>query len=116
MKKGLVLGMALAFVSGVAFAQAQGGVKGPGYESKGQYSDKGGVQIQGNTKINASAQNTSAVASGKGNTAKNTVGGIKGNTQIQGNTKINASAKNTSAVAKGKGNTAENAVGVVGGK
>ncbi len=108
MKKSLILGLGLAVASGVALAQSAGGVKM-------QSSNKAGtVQIQGNTQINASAQNTNAVAVGEGNKAKNTVGGIKGGTQIQGNTKINASAKNTSAVAVGKGNTAENAIGVIG--
>jgi hypothetical protein len=108
--KSLILGMSLALASGVAFAQYQGGAQGyQGGSGKG-------TQIQGTTNINAQAENTSAVAKGQGNTAKNTVGGIKGNTQIQGTTNINAKAKNTSAVASGKGNTAENAVGVVGGK
>ena len=117
MNKGLLLGIGLTFATGVAFAQAQGGVTaGPqGYQAGNQSaSGKGGVQIQGNTQINANATNTSAVASGQGNTAKNAVGGIRGDTQIQGNTKINANAKNTTAVATGKGNKAENAVGVIG--
>jgi hypothetical protein len=38
---------------------------------------KGGTNIQGNTSINASAKNTSAIASGKA-TATNTIGGIGG--------------------------------------
>lgn len=75
-----------------------------------------GVQIQGNTDIKAKQENTTAVAVGEGNTAKNTAGAIKGGTQIQGNTKIKASQKNTTAVAQGKGNTAANEAGVIGGK
>jgi len=75
-----------------------------------------GVQIQGNTDIKAKQQNTTAVAVGEGNTAKNTAGAIKGGTQIQGNTKIKASQKNATAVAQGKGNTAANEAGVIGGK
>lgn len=75
-----------------------------------------GVQIQGNTNINADQKNVTAVAVGEGNTAKNTAGAIKGGTQIQGNTNIKASQKNATAVAVGKGNTAENAAGVIGGK
>lgn len=74
-----------------------------------------GVQIQGNTEIKAKQENTAAVASGEGNTAKNTAGAIKGGTQIQGNTKINASQKNTAAVAVGKNNKASNEAGVIGG-
>jgi hypothetical protein len=75
-----------------------------------------GVQIQGNTDIKAKQENTTAVASGEGNVAKNTAGAIKGGTQIQGNTKIQASQKNTTAVATGKNNTAANEAGVIGGK
>jgi hypothetical protein len=75
-----------------------------------------GVQIQGNTDIKAKQENTTAVAVGEGNTAKNTAGAIKGGTQIQGNTKIQASQKNSTAVAVGKGNAAENQAGVIGGK
>ena len=102
--------LALMTVSSVALAQAQAG--SAGYQGAAS----GGVQIQGNTNINANAQNVGAVASGKGNVAKNAVGAIKAGTQIQGNTNINANAKNVSAVATGKGNTATNDVGSIGGK
>jgi hypothetical protein len=79
-------------------------------------SNVGGVQIQGNTDIKAKQDSANAVASGEGNTAKNTTGAIKGGTQIQGNTKIAATSKNTTAVANGKNNTATNEAGVIGGK
>lgn len=75
-----------------------------------------GVQIQGNTNIQAENKNVTAVAVGQDNTAKNTTGAIKGGTQIQGNTNIKASQKNATAVAVGKGNTAANEAGVIGGK
>jgi len=75
-----------------------------------------GVQIQGNTNIQAENKNVAAVAVGEGNTAKNTTGAIKGGTQIQGNTNIKASQKNAVAVAVGKNNTAANEAGVIGGK
>lgn len=75
-----------------------------------------GVQIQGNTTIKAEQANTTAVAVGEGNTAKNTAGAIKGGTQIQGNTTIDAKQKNATAVAVGKNNTAANEAGVIGGK
>lgn len=100
--------IALALVSGVAMAQHSGGVQST--------NNPNAVQIQGNTEINANAQNMNAVAVGKDNTAKNAVGAIKGGTQIQGNTKINANAKNVNAVAVGQGNTATNDVGTIGGK
>lgn len=102
--------IALALVSGVAMAQHSGGVK------QQSTTNPDAVQIQGNTEINANAQNLNAVAVGKDNTAKNAVGAIKGGTQIQGNTKINANAKNVNAVAVGQGNTATNDVGTIGGK
>lgn len=75
-----------------------------------------GVQIQGNTNINAANQNVAAVAVGEGNEAKNTTGAIKGGTQIQGNTNINAKQQNAVAVAVGRNNTAANEAGVIGGK
>ncbi len=96
-----------AVLSTGAFAQAQAGKSGA--QVGGQ------VQIQGNTEIKADQKNTTAVAVGEGNTAKNTAGAIKGGTQIQGNTKIHASQKNTTAVAVGKNNKAANEAGVIGG-
>ncbi len=86
------------------------------FAQKVQSAPAGTVQIQGNTEIKAEQKNTTAVAVGEGNVAKNTAGAIKGGTQIQGNTKIHASQKNTTAVAVGKNNTAANEAGVIGGK
>ena len=111
MRKQLVLVTLLsAVLSTAAFGQAA--------QSKGAQgsSNPQGVQIQGNTDIKAGQENTAAVASGEGNTAKNTAGAIKGGTQIQGNTKIQAKQKNTAAVAQGKNNAAANEAGVIGGK
>ena len=104
----------IALMTASTFALAQGYQAKPGGAQASN--SPGGVQIQGNTSINANAENVGAVASGKGNVAKNAVGAIKGGTQIQGNTRINANAKNVSAVAVGKGNTATNDVGTIGGK
>ena len=75
-----------------------------------------GVQIQGNTNLNAANQGVAAVAAGEGNDAKNTTGAIKGGTQIQGNTTINAKQTNATAVAVGKNNKAKNEAGVIGGQ
>ena len=75
-----------------------------------------GVQIQGDTMVNANAQNTNAVAVGENNAARTTTGTVKSGTQIQGNTRINATARNVNSVAVGKGNTATNDVGAIGGK
>ena len=99
-------------ISTAAFAQAVSGTpKGVQGSSSSQ-----GVQIQGNTDIKASQADSTAVAKGEGNVAKNTAGAIKGGTQIQGNTKINAKQKSSTAVASGKNNEAGNAAGVIGGK
>ena len=85
-------------------------------QSTQRSSNPQGVQVQGNTELKAEQKNTTAVAVGEGNTAKNTAGTIKGGTQIQGNTKIQASQKNTTAVAVGKGNKSENTAGQIGGQ
>ncbi|MDD4928543.1 MAG: hypothetical protein PHP85_04620 [Gallionella sp.] len=107
----LLLALLSMFASGAVFAQAsQAGPRGGMSSPNSQ-----GVQIQGNTDIKAKQENSTAVAVGEGNTAKNTAGAIKGGTQIQGNTKINAAQKNSTAVAKGKGNKAANEAGVIGG-
>ena len=92
-------------------------VAAPAFAQQAQRSSNPqGVQIQGNTNIQAENKNVTAVAVGQDNTAKNTTGAIKGGTQIQGNTNIKASQKNATAVAVGKGNTAANEAGVIGGK
>jgi hypothetical protein len=101
----ITLLIASAIIASPAFAQ-----------STQRSSNPGGVQIQGNTEIKASQENTTAVAVGEGNVAKNTAGAIKGGTQIQGNTKIKATQKNTTAVAQGKNNKAANEAGVIGGQ
>lgn len=106
----IIVASILSAVSAVAFAQA--GVQAtPGSAQ----ATSGGVNIQGNTNINAAAGQQTAVAVGEGNVAKNTVGAIKGGTNIKGNTNINAVAGKQTAVAVGKGNKAENAVGQIGG-
>ena len=101
--------IALTVLSTAAFAQTSINT------DKGQ-ATAGGVNIKGNTEIKAKQENTTAVAVGEGNVAKNTAGAIKGGTNIKGNTKIKAEQKNTTAVAVGKGNTAANEAGVIGGK
>jgi hypothetical protein len=101
----------MATVSGFVFAAQPGGVQ---YTPTSAQATVGGVNIQGNTHINASAEGTSAVAS-QNAVARNVVGGIRGGTNIKGNTTISASAKDTSAVAKDTA-TAENMIGGIGGQ
>lgn len=88
----------------------------PAFAQVQRSSNPGGVQIQGNTDLKAAQQNSTAIASGQDNSAKNTAASIKSGTQIQGNTRIDATQKHTSAVATGKGNTAGNEAGQIGGK
>jgi hypothetical protein len=58
------------------------------------------TKIQGNTEINATTNNMTAVAAGEGNVAKNRVGVVQG--EQKGNTKINVAAGNVTTVAVGR--------------
>ena len=62
----------LISLAGSAFAQMQGGVHRMDQSS----ANANGVQIQGNTTINANARDVNTSAIGEGNTAKTVVGGI----------------------------------------
>lgn len=101
----IALLMAAAVIASPVFAQ-----------SVQRSSNPRGVQVQGNTEIKADQKNTTAVAVGEGNTARNAAGAVKGGTQIQGNTRIQASQKDATAVAVGKGNKSENTSGQIGGQ
>lgn len=105
MRSKIVIASLLAAATSAAFAQ-----------SVQRSSSPSGVQIQGDTAINASAQNTSSLASGEGNTAKTATGALRAGTQIQGNTRINATSTNVQSTAVGKNNAAVNDVGSIGGK
>lgn len=58
------------------------------------------TRIQGNTEINVSTNNTTAVATGENNVAKNRIGVIQGDKK--GDTKINVSASNVTTVVGGR--------------
>jgi len=58
------------------------------------------TKIQGNTEINATTNNMTAIAVGEGNVAKNRVGVVQGDQK--GNTKINVAAGNVTTVAAGR--------------
>ncbi|MEY2631576.1 MAG: hypothetical protein RIR00_230 [Pseudomonadota bacterium] len=75
-----------------------------------------GLQITGQTEMRATSVNSTAVASGVDNAARNTAGAIKGNTQIQGNTTINATQRNSVAVSSGRGSSSVNETGAIGGQ
>ncbi|MEY2631582.1 MAG: hypothetical protein RIR00_236 [Pseudomonadota bacterium] len=59
------------------------------------------TRIQGNTRIDATSQNVTTVASGTGNTARTTIGGVRDG-KIQGNTNIAVGVKNVSNVVGGR--------------
>ena len=102
----IVIATALVASVSVAFGQGAGVQRS---------SSPLGVQIQGDTMVNANAHNTNAVAAGDNNSAKNSTGAVKGGTQIQGNTRINANSLNVNSIAVGKSNAAANTVGSIGG-
>lgn len=58
------------------------------------------TNIKGNTEINVSTKNMTAVAAGEGNVAKNRVGVIQG--EKRGDTKINVVAGNVTTVVGGR--------------
>lgn len=64
--------------------------------SQGQRS----TRIQGNTEINVSTQNTTAIATGENNVARNRIGVIKGDKT--GDTKITVNAANVTTVVGGR--------------
>src|SRR5690242_18217884 len=61
----------------------------------------GGVQVQGNTRLDVNAKNINTMAVGVGNTASTNIGSIRGNTK--GNTNVAVDARNVSNVVGGIG-------------
>ncbi len=57
-------------------------------------------KIEGNTEINVTTQNTTAVATGENNVARNRIGVVQGNKK--GDTKITVSAANVTTIAGGR--------------
>lgn len=58
------------------------------------------TQIKGNNEINVNTNNTTAIASGENNVARNRIGVIQENKS--GNTKISVNAANVTTVASGR--------------
>jgi hypothetical protein len=106
MKK-MILAVSMLAASGLVFAAQPGSVQG-------SQTTLGGVNITGNTSIDAGANDTTSIASG-GSVAKSAIGAIKGGTNIMGNTAISAYANDTTAVAT-EGSKAVNSIGVIGGE
>lgn len=58
------------------------------------------TKIQGNTEINATTKNMTAIAAGENNVAKNRVGVVQG--EKRGDTKINVATGNVTTIAVGR--------------
>lgn len=69
------------------------------------------TRIQGNTEINVSSKNMTAVATGQNTVAKNRVGVIQGDKK--GNTKVNVAATNVTTVVGGRNKRACTNIGSI---
>jgi hypothetical protein len=69
------------------------------------------TKIVGNTEINVSTDNTTAVATGTGNVARNRIGVVQGN--IQGNTHVSVNAANVTTVVGGRNKKACTNIGSI---
>jgi hypothetical protein len=58
------------------------------------------TRIQGNTEINVNTENTTAIATGENNVAKNRIGVVQGNKK--GDTKISVNAANVTTIVGGR--------------
>jgi len=68
------------------------------YYASAQVSQK--TQLRGNTEINVSTENTTAVATGENTVARNRIGVVQG--KKKGNTKITVNAGNVTTVVGGR--------------
>lgn len=69
------------------------------------------TQIQGNTEINVVTNNTTAIAAGENNVARNRIGVIKG--VKKGDTKISVNAANVTTVVGGRNKKACTNIGSI---
>ena len=69
------------------------------------------TQIKGNTEINVSTDNTTAIAVGENNVARNRIGVIQGNKK--GDTKITVNAANVTTVVGGRNKKACTNIGSI---
>lgn len=76
-----------------------------------QMSQQNTTQIKGNTEINVSTKNTTAIASGENNVARNRIGVIQENKS--GNMRISVNAENVTTVVSGRNKKACTNIGGV---
>jgi len=107
----ILLAVSMAAVSSFAFAASPGGVQA---NATTYQENNGGVNITGNTSINASASGTTTMATG-GSIARSSTGSIRAGTNITGNTSISAHSSDTTTMAEG-GSIATTSVGTIGGQ
>jgi len=69
------------------------------------------TRIKGNTEINVTTQNTTAVATGENNVAKNRIGVIQGDKK--GDTRISVSATNVTTVVGGRNKKTCTSIGAI---
>jgi len=69
------------------------------------------TKITGNTEINVNTDNTTAIATGTGNVAKNRIGVVQGN--IQGNTHVSVNAANVTTIVGGRNKKACTNIGSI---
>ena len=79
--------------------------------SYAQVSQQQKTRVQGNTEINVSTNNMTAVAAGDNNVAKNRVGVIQG--PVRGDTRVNVAAGNVTTIAVGRNKKACTNIGGV---
>jgi hypothetical protein len=79
--------------------------------SMAQMSQQQRTNVKGNTEINVTTKNMTAVATGENNVAKNRVGVIQG--ENRGNMKINVAAANITTIASGRNKKACTNIGGV---
>ena len=77
----------------------------------GAMAQKSQTTIKGNTEINVTTQNTTAVAVGENNVAKNRIGVVKG--EKTGDTKVSVNAANVTTVVGGRNKKACTNIGVI---
>lgn len=77
----------------------------------GSMAQKSQTNIKGNTEINVRTENTTAIATGENNVAKNRIGVIQGDKK--GDTKISVSATNVTTVVGGRNKKTCTNIGVI---
>ncbi len=79
--------------------------------AQAQVSQRATTRIQGNTEINVNTNNTTAIATGENNVARNRIGVVQGDKK--GDTKITVNAANVTTVVGGRNKKACTNIGAI---